>query len=412
MKRTSSITYTAFALCTLACFAFLPGAQAQLNPPPDGCYSGFTTAEGCNALQNLAGGAGNTAFGWYSLFSDANGNYNTGVGAGALIFNTADSNTAVGAAALLLNSTGTQNVAVGTNALANNNGGLDNNAIGYFTLFNNTSGNSNNAMGSGALSSNQNGTQNSALGDGVLISNTSGNGNTAVGSDALFSNASGDDNTAIGISALNNSTGSSNTALGAFSASGVTTANGVVCIAALGANVDNSCFIGHIRDVATQNGDALPVVIDSASQLGTMSSSRRFKKEIKPMGRASEAILSLKPVSFHYKSDRTGTAQFGLIAEEVAEVNPDLVVRDKNGEIYSVRYDAVNAMLLNEFLKQNRKVEAQRSKMEKQEAIIAQLENEIHTIMAHSKQQDRQIQMVRDRTEMSRSEVQLTVTAN
>jgi uncharacterized coiled-coil protein SlyX len=121
--------------------------------------------------------------------------------------------------------------------------------------------------------------------------------------------------------------------------------------------------------VTTHNTDAMPVLIDSAGQLGTMSSSKRFKKAIKPMDSASEAVLALKPVSFHYKSDNTNTPQFGLIAEEVAAVNPDLVVRDENGEIYSVRYDAVNAMLLNEFLKEHRKIE-------EQEATIAQLKRD------------------------------------
>jgi predicted ribosome quality control (RQC) complex YloA/Tae2 family protein len=141
--------------------------------------------------------------------------------------------------------------------------------------------------------------------------------------------------------------------------------------------VSNSCFIGRIRGVTTANADAIPVLIDSAGQLGTLSSSRRFKKEIKPMDKSSEAILGLKPVTFHYKSDSTGTPQFGLIAEEVAEVNPDLVVRDENGEIYTVRYDSVNAMLLNEFLKEHRKVEEQNRKMQEQEATVARQDRKI-----------------------------------
>jgi predicted ribosome quality control (RQC) complex YloA/Tae2 family protein len=119
----------------------------------------------------------------------------------------------------------------------------------------------------------------------------------------------------------------------------------------------------------------MPVLIDSNNQLGTVNSSRRFEREIKPINSASEAILALKPVTFHYKSDKTGTPQFGLIAEEVAEVNPDLVVRDKNGEIYTVRYDAVNAVLLNEFLKEHRKVE-------QQEATIAQLKKDFGATIA------------------------------
>jgi hypothetical protein len=139
----------------------------------------------------------------------------------------------------------------------------------------------------------------------------------------------------------------------------VTTASNVICIGNLlsGANASNTCFIGNIREVATHYTDAIPVLIDSNNQLGTASSSRRFKKEIKPMDKASEAILALKPVTFRYTSDEAATPQFGLIAEEVAQANSNLVVRDKNGEIYTVRYDAVNAMLLNEFLKEHRKVQ-------------------------------------------------------
>jgi Chaperone of endosialidase len=116
-------------------------------------------------------------------------------------------------------------------------------------------------------------------------------------------------------------------------------------------------FIAGIRGITTINANAIAVVIDSAGQLGTVSSSERFKKEIKPMDKASEAILSLQPVIFHYKSDSTNTPQFGLIAEEVGKVDPDLVVRDEKGEIYTVRYEAVNATLLNEFLKEHRKVQ-------------------------------------------------------
>ena len=133
----------------------------------------------------------------------------------------------------------------------------------------------------------------------------------------------------------------------------------MICIgrAAAGANVGGTCFIGNIRGVTTQNANALPVLIDGAGQLGTASSSKRFKHDIKPMGKASEGILALEPVTFHYKSDSANIPQFGLIAEEVEKVDPDLVVRDGNGEIYTVRHDAVNAMLLNEFLKEHRKVQ-------------------------------------------------------
>src|SRR4029077_12460101 len=135
----------------------------------------------------------------------------------------------------------------------------------------------------------------------------------------------------------------------------------------------NSCFIANIRGVPTGIGDAVSVVIDSNGQLGTLSSSRRFKKDIKPMDEASEAILALRPVAFHYKNDTTNTPQFGLIAEEVGEANPDLVVRDEKGEIYTVRYDAVNAMLLNEFLKEHKKVQELKSTAAKQDMSITEL---------------------------------------
>jgi hypothetical protein len=189
-------------------------------------------------------------------------------------------------------------------------------------------------------------------------------------------------------------------ALGHGAGLGVTTASNVICIGADGADVNNSCFIGNIRGVTTPNADAVPVLIDSAGQLGTMSSSRRFKEEIKPMDKASESILALKPVTFHYKSDNTGTAQFGLIAEEVARENPDLVVRDKNGEIYTVRYDAVNAMLLNEFLKEHGKVE-------EQEKTIAELKSGMTALAATVKEQAAQIQKVSAQLEASKATPQV-----
>jgi Chaperone of endosialidase len=195
----------------------------------------------------------------------------------------------------------------------------------------------------------------------------------------------------------------------------VHTANNVICIGAnvLGIGVSNTCFIGNIRDIATQNADATPVVIDSAGQLGTLSSSARFKKDIKPMDKASEAILALKPVTFQYKTDKTSTAQFGLIAEEVAKVNPNLVVRDRNGEIYSVRYDAVNAMLLNEFLKEHRKVEELKSAMALQqkdfEMAMAQQRKATEAGVARLNQQETRIQSVNAKVEAHKPAPQMLV---
>jgi Chaperone of endosialidase len=163
-----------------------------------------------------------------------------------------------------------------------------------------------------------------------------------------------------------NTSGSSNVALGNSAGNNVITANNVICIHHPGEDVSNTTWISEVYGATTGSATTLPVIVSNTGQLGTMACSRRFKKEINAMDKTSEAILALKPVTFHYKRDNTSTPQFGLIAEEVAEVNPNLVVRDANGEIYSVRYDAVNAMLLNEFLKEHRKVE-------KLEAAVAEL---------------------------------------
>jgi trimeric autotransporter adhesin len=170
----------------------------------------------------------------------------------------------------------------------------------------------------------------------------------------------GDGNTAIGYQALNNNTtGSGNIALGAFSGTAITTADQVICIGAgvAGANENNGCFIGEIFGVTSSNGT--PVFINSNQKLGTSTSSKRFKEDIKPMDNASETLFSLKPVTFRYKQsiDPDHKGQFGLVAEDVEKINADLVVCDREGKPYSVRYDQVNAMLLNEFLKEHQRVE-------------------------------------------------------
>ena len=393
--------------------ALLPNAQA-VSPPPDGCYPNFTTAEGCDALSLLTTGAGNTGLGWRALFSDSSGSFNTGVGVGALVLNNADSNTAVGAAALLLNTSGTANTALGTGALVYNDTGNYNDAVGAFALFSNTTGEQNTAFGHSALLNNTTGNFNTAIGNQALNNNTTGGHNTAIGDGALFTNNTGEFNTAFGEGALNfNTTGNANVAIGAGAGGGVLTADNVICIGATvaGNNVSNTCFIGNIRSVTTHNANAIPVLIDSAGQLGTASSSARFKTDIKCMNNASEAILALKPVTFHYKSDTSSTPQFGLIAEEVANVNPDLVVRDGNGEIYTVRYDAVNAMLLNEFLKEHRKVEEQQAAITELKAVVEQQQKEFQAAIADQrkqfearlKQQDARIQRISTQLELNNS---------
>jgi len=396
-NKTSPVLITLLLLCVV----LLPGVKAVV-PPPDGGYPNFTTAEGTKALQHLTSGAGNTGLGWYSLFSATTASYNTGAGAGTLALNGGDENTATGTAALFLNSTGFQNTANGALALLNNNTGSDNTAIGFQAMLQNITGDDNTATGVNSLGSNTMGSGNTAMGNLALGFNTEGNSNTAVGAGALFHNTTLSNNTAVGATALFNNTGTGNTAVGSGAldsnmtgqnntAIGFgtlpdnTTGNGNIAIGAgaglnttttnnniyIGTGVAGSvgdvgtirigsvnlaekCFIAGI-DGATVNMSGVPVYVDFNGQLGTMLSSRRFKKAIQPMDKTSEAILGLKPVTFRYKSDATNASQFGLVAEEVEMVNPDLVVHDKEGKPYSVRYEAVNAMLLNEFLKEHRK---------------------------------------------------------
>jgi endosialidase-like protein len=393
----------------LACFALLPRAQGQVTPellpapPPDGAYAGFNTAEGLNALFNLSSGQFNTALGFASLKADSSGSHNTAVGGQALLHNTTGSfNTAIGENSLTFNTTGSMNMALGQGALARNNAD-DSTAMGFQALNRNTTGEENTAVGIQALFSNTGGYGNTAIGSRALSRNNgsfdtitgnyTGSYNTATGDIALFGNTTGSNNTASGADALfGNTTGSNNIALGAFAGDNLTTGSNNIDIDNEGivgesnttriGSVQTRTFIAGIRGRATGVANAIPVLIDSSGQLGTASSSRRFKKQIKPMDQTSEAILGLKPVTFHYKSDSTGTLQFGLIAEEVAAVNPDLVVRDENGEIYTVRYDAVNAMLLNEFLKEHRTVEQQDRRLEQQERTIAKQQKQIDALTA------------------------------
>jgi hypothetical protein len=351
---------------------------------PNGIPPGAeNTATGAAALLSNTIGSQNTANGAFALFSNTEANANTATGDKSLFLNTTgDANTATGADALFSNTEGSANTGTGVKALSSNTEGDANTASGANALRNNITGSFNTASGQNALNNNIDGDDNTAVGQGALFNNISGGANIAVGEAALSQNSAGNFNTAVGNAALANATGSGNIAIGFQAGAFVGSSGSVIAIGSPGDDVDNSCFIGNIRDVQTQNADAIQVVIDSAGQLGTVSSSARFKKEIKPMDNASEAILALKPVTFQYKGDKTGTPQFGLIAEEVAKVNPNLTVRDKSGEIYTVRYDAVNAMLLNEFLKEHQKVEDQDRKLKEQQAIIAQLSKDLQTTQA------------------------------
>src|SRR6266550_954140 len=301
-------------LLALACFGLPPGSRA-VSPPPDGGYPNQNTAEGDNALFDLTTGTDNTAIGFQALFSNTAGYFNTATGSSALSSNT----------------TGFLNTATGEEALGSNTTGNGNTATGVDALFNN------------------NGSQNTANGGEALNSNTTGNGNTANGARALKNNTTGSRNIALRTGAGSNlTTGSDNIDIGN---PGVAGESGQIRIGRV--ETQNATFIAGIRGVTVAKG--VEVVVGFNGQLGTMTSSARFKEAIKPMDKASEAILGLKPVTFRYKKelDPDGIPQFGLLAEQVEKVNSNLVVRDEDGKLSTVRYEAVNAMLLNEFLKEH-----------------------------------------------------------
>jgi len=420
---------------TIVCFALSPQARAVCQ---QGCGTPGQedTVLGEDALLNDTDGSQNTAVGSSALYSNKYGGGNTANGVSALRSNVLGFyNTAIGGYALNGNTNGSSNTAVGSYAL-NSNDGADNTATGYFALGANTSGISNTAAGFKALFSNTTGSNNTAVGNNALSGSLAGNtgsNNTANGVNALFRNSTGSNNTANGLSALGNNTtgvgnlalgstalfrnttGRFNTAVGAFAGSKLTTGSNNIDIGNVGVageantirigtgETQTTTFIAGISGATVAGG--VGVIVDSSGHLGTVTSSERFKDAIKPMDKASEAILSLKPITFHYKKelDPESIPQFGLVAEDVAKVNPDLVARDDQGKPYTVRYEAVNAMLLNEFLKEHRKVEEQARTNHEQDATItvlkstvAQQQKDIASLTAALKAQAAQIQEVSD----------------
>jgi trimeric autotransporter adhesin len=322
----------------LVCFALSPTARAVPGPAPDGGYPGFNTAEGEFSLDGLTTGSQNTAIGFQALFDNTSGNKNT--------------------------------------------------SIGVNSLFSNTSGGNNNtATGVSALQSNTTGTNNTATGNVALFSNMTGNFNTATGGGALFSNTTGRFNTAIGLSAGSNLiSGEGNIYIGAEVPAGAPGEFEFIRIGNDTAFTDHyDTFIAGIYQRGAGTAP-LPVMCDSHGKLSANASSRRFKHDIKPIEN-SEVILALKPVSFHYNNATTNSPDFGLIAEDVAAVAPDLVIRDEEGKPLSVHYQGVNAMLLKEFIKEHKKVE-------EQQASISQLKSEMQTMVAQLKEQAAQIQKV------------------
>jgi hypothetical protein len=382
----------AFPLAIAAAgLAFAPEARAVCN---DAC-AGTITYQGEDAGTL---GSDSTAIGFNALFS------NTTAGI---------QNTAVGSLALAGNTTGYNNTAVGQTALQFNTTAIDTTAVGVAALRQNTTGNFNTGIGLSALTSNTTGTLNTATGTSALFYNN-GNANTANGANALQLNVSGKSNTGMGNSALFNTTGSNNVGIGDSAGINLTTGNNNIDISNSGTAAETGTIRVGVQGTQTATyiagifmapvpGNAVAVRINNQGKLGTIASSARFKEAIKPMDKTSESILALEPVTFRYKKDidPEKVPQFGLVAEQVAKVNPDLVIPDEQGRPYTVRYDAVDAMLLNEFLKEHRKVEAQEQKIaaqgsasKEQAATISVLKTQIQSLTASLKEQAAQIQKV------------------
>src|SRR5207248_3696505 len=359
---------------------------------------GGNTAVGAEALSSNTAGIQNTALGDLALDSNTTGGLNTACGLGAVSLNTTRSNNvACGDSAMQFNTTGSFNTAVGTFALSNNSRGNENTATGFEALGGNTTGIHNTADGFQALESNDTGNFNIASGQGALSNNTSGSNNAALGQNALVSNTTGSSNVAIGSHAgFNLTTGSNNIDIGN---PGIATEAGIIRIGTVG--TQTATFIAGVSVSAIAGG---AVVVNNKGRLGVASSSQRFKDQIKPMEKTSEAVLALRPVTFRYKPeiDPERAPQFGLVAEEVEKINPALVTRDAQGKVFTVRYEAVNAMLLNEFLKEHRTVQELKSVVAKQEATIAQQQKGMKGLTATLKEQAAQIQKVNDKVEMSR----------
>ena len=348
------------------------------------------TAFGRSALQANTTGVANTATGVNALFSNTTGGSNTASGVSALLFNTTGSgNTATGTGALRENTTGFFNTATGVSTLVNNTTGTDNTAIGHQALLSNTTGNVNTAVGADALTSNTTGTSNTASGVSALASNTTGNNNTAAGGSALESNTIGNLNTASGFQALqDNTAGVQNTAIGAKALKKSTGTKNIGIGFQAGVSLivgNNNIYIGNqgagdefqtIR-IGTAQGrtfiagigstpvsGAIVMVDTGTGQLGSgPPSSARYKQDIETMGHRSAGVLQLRPVTFAYRGDAGGTAHYGLVAEEVAAVYPELVVRAATGEVQTVKYLELIPMLLNELQRQQQTLERQQREL-------------------------------------------------
>ena len=418
------------ALSALVCFGLCQQVQSATDTPDPGSLPTSNTADGQGALGSLTTGLYNSAFGFLSVLSLSDANFDTGIGAGALLVDNGGENTAVGAGALFSNTTGSDNTAVGAFALFNSTTAGLNVAVGDSALvsFNGTTAfdGANTALGSIALSAETSGEENVAVGRRALESLVSGSNNVAVGwragdnytggetnnicigsgtgGTAGESNAIriGDSASSGGIDVINNSTLANVVTIGP----GLST-QGITILTLLGfGNVSignglqtttgaSTCNIGGIFNQTPPAGSH-GVVVGPNNQLADATlSSRRFKKDIAPIDKMSEGILALRPVTFHWKNDNTNEPEFGLVAEEVAEVNLNWITRNPQGEISGVRYETIPILLLNEFLKEHKKVE-------EQQANIAELKSTVGVLTAQLKEQAAQIQKVSAHLEMSK----------
>jgi Chaperone of endosialidase len=324
---------------------------------------------------------GNSAFGSNALALSTTGSFNVALGELAMFSNTTgDNNTAVGTEALSSNTTGVENNVSGVLALQANTTGSRNNAAGAYAMYSNTTSSDNNAMGYKAMYGNTTGTLNNAVGNFSLIANTTGSNNSAVGYAALYRNTTGSNNNAQGFYALqSNTTGNNNIAIGPYAGNYITGSNnidignrGVAADSAV-IRIGASNTAAYIAGITNSQITGAPVYVSASGQLGVLASSERYKTSIAIMGAGTERLKELRPVTFHLKSSPHGALQYGLIAEEVAKVYPELVIKDDAGSIQGVRYDELAPMLLNEMQHQQQNIAAQAAELRGMQQQIAAL---------------------------------------
>jgi polyhydroxyalkanoate synthesis regulator phasin len=383
---------------------------ASLNNLNDATYAaGENSAFGAGALNGNLGGVGNTGVGYQAIYSNQSGSYNTSVGWASLWENnsgsantgtgyqalgnqTGSNNSAFGYSALQgsvaagVISTGGFNTAVGSVALYGNSTGSYNSATGSQALYTNTAGNYNTANGANALLANTSGSYATALGAYALRANTTGESNTGFGAYALPANTTGGNNIGIGVQSLyQNATGSNNIAVGFQAAYNLINGSNTIEIGSAGAAGDKNLIRLGTQGTQTEaiiagvygstvTGSA--VYVTSAGKLGVLASSERYKTAIAPMGSNSEKLQQLRPVTFQLKNDPSGAVQYGLIAEEVNKVYPELVIRDDLGTIQGLRYEELTPMLLNEVQKQQARIEALSNQNAEQARQIADIKHQ------------------------------------